>query len=113
MQRRCRKNAAGAFWRRAFGSASAPKRYFALQHWVEADNPTPYFTSLFDPAITDYYCWTIPKGPLTIIGAALSPGRQAAERFALLKNLKSHVIFRPVLRKAVMRSGLQHIRIYR
>ena len=50
----------------------APKRYFAIQEWVEADERLPYFSSIFDPEITDYYCWTIPKGDHLVIGAALA-----------------------------------------
>lgn len=62
-----------------------PARYIAIQEWVERDHDLPYFTSLFDRAITDYYGWTIPKGNHLLIGAALRPGRQAVARFALLK----------------------------
>jgi flavin-dependent dehydrogenase len=46
----------------------------------------PYFSSLFDPEITDYYCWTIPKDDHLIIGAALPPRDRTAERFELLKH---------------------------
>ena len=184
-----------------------PKRYVAVQEWVEARNNTAYFTSLFDPAITDYYGWTIPKGNLMIIGAAIPLQSRVADAFArlkkrlnrngfafgktvhreathvlrpmstqhtqtgsrgvaligeaagwispssaegfsyafrsavslaralrpgiagfekryhqntkplriniLLKNLKAAVIFRPALRRAVMRTGLQSLKIYR
>jgi flavin-dependent dehydrogenase len=64
----------------------SPKKYFAIQEWVDAHNSFPYFTSLFDPEITDYYCWTIPKGEYLIIGAALHPKQNIAEKFDLLKN---------------------------
>jgi flavin-dependent dehydrogenase len=62
-----------------------PKKYVAIQEWVERKNDFPYFTSIFDRSITDYYCWTIPKGNYLLIGAALPYKRKAAERFALLK----------------------------
>ena len=62
-----------------------PKQYFAIQEWVEGDNNFPYFTSLFDRTITDYYCWTIPKGDLLVIGAAFHPKQRASEKFKLLK----------------------------
>ncbi|MCX5644743.1 MAG: hypothetical protein NTZ17_08655 [Phycisphaerae bacterium] len=45
----------------------------------------PYFSSIFDPEITDYYCWTIPKDDHLILGAALKPKDQTTERFAMLK----------------------------
>jgi flavin-dependent dehydrogenase len=62
-----------------------PQKYVAIQEWVERQNDFPYFTSIFDRNITDYYCWTIPKGNHLLIGAALPYKRKAAERFALLK----------------------------
>jgi flavin-dependent dehydrogenase len=63
-----------------------PKKYFAIQEWVEGDKNFPYFTSLFDPEITDYYSWTIPKGDYLIIGAALHPKQKTSEKFNLLKD---------------------------
>jgi len=60
--------------------------YFAIQEWVEADSSkSPYFSTVFDPEITDYYCWTIPKGKHLIIGAALNPNDKAPGKFLLLK----------------------------
>ncbi len=68
-----------------------PKKYFAIQEWVEGDKNFPYFTSLFDQEITDYYCWTIPKGDHLIIGAALHPEQKTSEKFNLLKSkLRRH-----------------------
>ncbi len=62
-----------------------PQKYVAIQEWVERKNDLPYFTSIFDRNITDYYCWTIPKGNYLLIGAALPYQEKAAEKFALLK----------------------------
>jgi flavin-dependent dehydrogenase len=64
----------------------APKRYIAIQEWVEAHGSMPYFSSIFDPEITDYYCWTIPKDNHLVIGAALAPRDKTTERFELLKS---------------------------
>jgi flavin-dependent dehydrogenase len=64
---------------------SFPKRYIAIQEWVEADSALPYFSTMFDPEITDYYCWTIPKGDHLIIGAALQPKEDTTKKFKLLK----------------------------
>ncbi len=67
------------------------KRYFAIQHWVEANSQLPYFSTIFDPEITDYYCWTIPKEGHLVIGAALGPRRRTNSKFELLKSkLKAH-----------------------
>ena len=69
----------------SIGEHSFPKAYFAIQEWVEADGQLPYFSTLFDPEITDYYCWTIPKEDFLVIGAALRPKHDISDRFALLK----------------------------
>ncbi len=58
-----------------------PRTYIAIQHWVEADSRLPYFSTLFDPEITDYYCWTIPKEDRLIIGAALQPRQDVVGKF--------------------------------
>ena len=62
-----------------------PKRYFAIQEWVEGDSNLPYFTAIFDSEITDYYCWAIPKGNFLIIGGALHPKQGIFDKFELLK----------------------------
>jgi len=63
-----------------------PKAYLGLQQWVQADHQLPYFSTMFDSEITDYYCWTIPKGDELIIGAALHPRQDVTGKFELLKN---------------------------
>lgn len=76
--------------RLAFPGHPAPPAYIAIQEWVEAAEPLPYFSALFDPAVTDFYAWTIPKDGRLLVGAALTPGDDAARKFALLKgNLKA------------------------
>lgn len=62
-----------------------PKAYIAIQHWLEADHQLPYFSTLFDPEITDYYCWTIPKEDRLIVGAALQPRQDVTGKFELFK----------------------------
>ena len=71
--------------KQVIGEGSFPKTYFALQEWVEADGQLPYFSTLFDPEITDYYCWTIPKEDYLVIGAALRPKYDIPGLFGLLK----------------------------
>ena len=78
-----------------------PKAYIAIQDWVEADHQLPYFSTLFDPEITDYYCWTIPKEDRLIIGAALRPQKGVTGKFELLKSrLRNHGFhFGKIIRK--------------
>jgi flavin-dependent dehydrogenase len=62
-----------------------PQKYVAIQEWAERKNDFPYFTSIFDHNVTDYYCWTIPKGNYLLIGAALHPQEKPVEKFTRLK----------------------------
>ena len=62
-----------------------PKAYLGLQQWVQADHQLPYFSTMFDSEITDYYCWTIPKEDQLVIGAALHQKHDVTGKFELLK----------------------------
>jgi flavin-dependent dehydrogenase len=90
--------------RQAVSKYHPPRPYFAIQEWVEADNTkSPYFSTLFDSEITNYYCWTIPKGNYLIIGAALLPKDKASGKFTLLKEKLKDYGFR--LGKPIKREG--------
>lgn len=71
--------------RQAFPEAPSPERYVAIQECFEATAPAPYFSALFDADTTDFYCWTIPKEGVLLLGAALKPGPDAAGKFESLK----------------------------
>ena len=72
--------------RAAAHDSPMPKAYFAIQEWVEAEGQLPYFSTIFDKELSDYYCWTIPKGEHLLIGAALDPKKNASAKFAMLKD---------------------------
>jgi geranylgeranyl diphosphate/geranylgeranyl-bacteriochlorophyllide a reductase len=59
--------------------------YVAIQEWFRIKEATPHFSVFFDPAMTDFYAWSIPKEGQLLVGAALKPGREAGEKFARLK----------------------------
>jgi flavin-dependent dehydrogenase len=86
----------------------SPRTYIAIQEWVETESPMPYYSSLFDPALTDFYCWTIPKDGCLIIGAALNPRDKTAEKFERLKSLLAGFGFRTG--KTVWREGAYSLR---
>ncbi|HSR12840.1 MAG TPA: FAD-binding protein [Thermodesulfobacteriota bacterium] len=71
-----------------------PAKYIAIQEWVEGDGRQPHFTSVFDPELTDYYCWTIPKGDRLLVGAALRPGQDASAKFTAFKQTLKGMGFR-------------------
>ena len=45
----------------------------------------PYFSSIFDSEITDFYGWTIPKEDHLMIGIALKPRDRAIDKFNIFK----------------------------
>ena len=84
------------------------KSFIAVQEWIESTQPQPHFTSLFDTDLTDFYCWTIPKGQALIVGAALSPDGTAREKFNRYKKKLQHYGFE--LGKVIRREGAVIIR---
>jgi geranylgeranyl diphosphate/geranylgeranyl-bacteriochlorophyllide a reductase len=83
--------AASRVRRSAFPGAPLPRAYVAIQEWFEARRLEPCYTAIFDPAITDFYGWAIPKADGVVVGAALRPGGDAPARFAaLLRTLERH-----------------------
>lgn len=70
--------------RQSFPFAREPATYLAIQEWFEASRADPCYTALFDPTVTDFYAWAIPKGDRIVVGAALRPGPGASARFGAL-----------------------------
>ena len=62
------------------------KRYVAIQEWFKTVDPSPFYGSIFDGEITDFYCWTIPKEGELIVGAAIPEGQDVNGNFQLLKD---------------------------
>lgn len=60
-------------------------RYVSIQEWYQMDKPSPYYFSMFDSKITDFYCWAIPKDNSLIIGAAIKEEDDANEKFEIFK----------------------------
>lgn len=67
------------------GEATAPKAYIAIQERYEAASVLPYYTAVFDSAVTDFYGWIIPKDGSLLLGAALEPGAEAWKKYDALK----------------------------
>ena len=83
-------------------------RYVSIQEWYKTDNSSPYFLSVFDSEITDFYCWTIPKDNYLIIGAAIKESDDVNAKFDLFKKKLISKGF--ILDKFVKRSGAFIIR---
>jgi flavin-dependent dehydrogenase len=69
---------------RAFPRLPEPETYLAIQEWFEAGGADPCYTAVFDPSVTDFCGWAIPKGDRIVVGAALGPGLDASGRFERL-----------------------------
>lgn len=62
-----------------------PKKYIAIQEYFRQTEDQPYYGSIFNKDITDFYSWTIPKEGFLIVGSALDPDRKPTEKFEQLK----------------------------
>lgn len=71
--------------RLSFPDAALPRIYIAIQEWFQSEREMPYFTTIFDNEVTDFYSWTIPKEGCLLVGSALSLSDKAGERFKTLK----------------------------
>lgn len=69
----------------AFPDHPLPAKYIAVQEWFHCEKVLPYFTTIFDREITDFYSWTIPKENYLIIGSALPVRDKGLDKFELLK----------------------------
>jgi flavin-dependent dehydrogenase len=70
--------------RDAFPRAPEAPAWLALQEVRDVSGADPWYTAVFDPAITGFYGWTIPKDGRLVVGAALPTGGDAPARFAAL-----------------------------
>lgn len=71
--------------RKATFPAHIVPTYVAVQEWFKVEKALPYFTAIFDPRLTDFYAWTIPKEGHLLLGAALPLGKDPLARFETLK----------------------------
>ncbi len=77
--------AASSVRRLLFSTAPRPRRYLAIQEWFSTIEVMPYYSAIFNPSITDFYSWIIPKDNCQVLGAALPTGKEAKTKFNLLK----------------------------
>jgi len=89
--------------RAAFPTQPVPVKYTAVQEWFYSEETQPYFTTIFDPEISDFYSWTIPKENMLLLGAAIPHRHDVNKRFNLLKNKLKNYGFR--LGPAAKREG--------
>ncbi len=71
--------------RRALAPKKNPEKYISIQEWYKCEKAFPYFSAIFDPEITDFYSWTIPKEDRLLLGSAISLNENASLKFQRLK----------------------------
>ena len=80
---------AGSVIRRKIVKASEKKKepriYASLQEWHPMPEALPYYVSLFDEEVTDFYSWIIPEDGKMIIGSAMPAGPDVKKRFEKFK----------------------------
>lgn len=63
-----------------------PKKYATIQEWYKTEQIMPFYTSIFDSSITDFYSWIIQKEEYLLLGSAIPIEEQSAyKKFNLLK----------------------------
>jgi len=79
--------------REFFSQHPVPQSYLAIQDWFDPDAVRiesdidfwHSYVGVFDREFTDFYCWTIPKNGLLIVGGAFPPGADIRVRFEEFK----------------------------
>ncbi|MDY6169979.1 MAG: colicin M resistance lipid reductase CbrA, partial [Escherichia coli] len=64
------------------------RKYVAIQQWFAEKHPVPFYSCIFDNAITDCYSWSISKDGYFIFGGAY-PMKDGQTRFTTLKEKMS------------------------
>ncbi len=60
------------------------RQYLAVQQWFPDRHPVPFYSCIFDAALTDCYAWSISKDGYFIIGGAF-PLKSATANFEQMK----------------------------
>jgi len=75
---------ANSIVRNTFYKNNKIDKYIAIQEWYEDEKNSPFYSCVFDKAITDSYSWTISKDNYFIIGGAF-PVKNSNAKFEMLK----------------------------
>lgn len=86
----------------------APDMYVSIQEWFKVERTLPYYSAIFDPEVTDFYSWTIPKEDMLLVGTAIPALMDASAGFELLKQRLAQRGFD--LSRSVKKRGIQLFR---
>ncbi|MCT4544165.1 MAG: FAD-binding protein [Vallitalea sp.] len=72
--------------KQTFKNSKFPESYISIQKWYKTNVDMPYYTSIFDKEITDFYSWIIQKDEYMLIGSAIPSKYNANEKYDILLN---------------------------
>lgn len=64
-----------------FGEDLGPEKYLSIQHEYETRGVMPFYVSLFDRHVTDFYSWIIQKDKRLYIGTGIKEKDYSKDRF--------------------------------
>ncbi len=70
--------------KQAFKDSFVPEKYVSIQDWYKTNKDMPFYTSIFDKDVTDFYSWIIQKDDYLLIGSAIPIKTNVNKRFSLL-----------------------------
>lgn len=68
----------------SFNSKLQPEKYISIQEHFAVEEGLPYYVSVFDKEVTDFYSWIIQKENELLVGTAIPNASNAEEKYAIL-----------------------------
>lgn len=79
----------------AFKGQRMPEKYVSIQENFTTSENLPYYVSIFDKNVTDFYSWIIQKEDRLYVGTAIPEDADVEKRYKLLiKDLKSRSLIK-------------------
>ena len=103
----------------AFIEEQQPRKYISIQEHFNVEEGLPYYVSVFDREVTDFYSWIIQKENELLVGTAIPNTINADEKYTILaKKLRErgYIAGKPLKRTGtvIMRPGnLKQLNFYK
>lgn len=92
--------------RRTLALPQNPSSYMCIQEEYPAEDLPPYFTAIFDQAVTDFYGWIIPKDNHLLLGLAVPEGKDPWEA---MEKLRSRLALKGIILQKKIRTEGAHL----
>jgi len=67
-----------------FGNELQPEKYISIQEHFKVEEALPYYVSIFDSEVTDFYSWIIQKDDELLVGTAIPEVKNAEKKYTIL-----------------------------